>query len=86
MLSPERTDLTTGRVSRFGIDAAEAFERHQLLAIRYHRAVKVDSGGRQGGGAGNAWTAFFAAHFPRDDHHGDLLWRLACMPRRPRCA
>jgi hypothetical protein len=48
-----------------------AFERHQLLAIRVHRASRLnapDATERAG------WRQYFREHFPRGDAHGLRLW------------
>jgi hypothetical protein len=48
-----------------------AFERHQLLAIRFHRASRLNAPGateRQG------WLQYFDEHFPRGRAHGLRLW------------
>jgi len=49
----------------------EAFERHMLLAIRFHRAARLNAPGeteRQG------WLAYFREHFPGGDEHAQRLW------------
>jgi hypothetical protein len=48
-----------------------AFERHQLLAIRFHRAARLNAP-REGEGQG--WRTYFREHFPRGDAHAPLLW------------
>jgi hypothetical protein len=53
-------------------DGDEAFERHQLLAIRFHRAARLN--GRASLGEGAEWRLYFAEHFPREDEYADLLW------------
>jgi len=48
-----------------------AFERHQLLAIRFHRAARLNAPEeteRQG------WLTYFREHFPRGDEHARRLW------------
>lgn len=48
-----------------------AFERHQLLTIRVHRAARLNSPDeteRQG------WLTYFREHFPRGDTHAQRLW------------
>lgn len=50
----------------------EAFERHQLLAIRFHRAARLNAPElteRQG------WLRYFEEHFPRGRAHAQLLWQ-----------
>jgi hypothetical protein len=51
-----------------------AFERHQLLAIRFHRAARLN--GRAGEGEGGTWVRYFGEHFPRGVEHADLLWAM----------
>jgi len=49
----------------------QAFERHQLLAIRFHRAARTNATGvseRRG------WCQYFEEHFPRGDEYAVLLW------------
>jgi hypothetical protein len=49
----------------------QAFERHQLLAIRFHRAARTNATGvseRKG------WCQYFEEHFPRGDEYAVLLW------------
>jgi hypothetical protein len=48
-----------------------AFERHQLLAIRFHRASRLNAPGIS---EGKAWQQFFDEHFPRGGEHGLRLW------------
>jgi hypothetical protein len=48
-----------------------AFERHQLLAIRFHRASRLNApelSERKG------WLQYFDEHFPRGGAHGLILW------------
>jgi hypothetical protein len=48
-----------------------AFERHMLLAIRFHRAARLNAPWeteRQG------WLLYFKEHFPRGDEHALRLW------------
>ncbi len=48
-----------------------AFERHQLLAIRFHRAARANAPGE---GERTAWRRYFKEHFPRGDEHAVRLW------------
>lgn len=48
-----------------------AFERHQLLAIRFHRAARANAPGE---GERTAWRRYFKEHFPRGDEHALRLW------------
>jgi hypothetical protein len=48
-----------------------AFERHQLLAIRFHRAARLNAPS-EGERAG--WRTYFREHFPRGDEHAVRLW------------
>jgi len=50
----------------------EAFARHQLLAIRFHRAARLNQ--RSSDREGQGWCRFFREHFPRGDAHAPLLW------------
>jgi hypothetical protein len=55
----------------------EAFERHQLLAIRFHRAARLNApqlGDRRG------WIRYFVEHFPRGANHADRLWSYWRLP------
>src|SRR5579859_7279815 len=52
----------------------EAFERHQLLAIRFHRAARVNTPNRKVG-EGEGWERYFVDHFPRGGEHAHLLWK-----------
>ena len=49
----------------------EAFQRHQLLTIRFHRASRVNA---PAAGERNGWRQFFREHFPRGDSQALLLW------------
>jgi hypothetical protein len=49
----------------------EAFERHQLLAIRFHRAARLNAPGE---GEQRSWMRYFDEHFPRGAEHAELLW------------
>jgi hypothetical protein len=58
----------------------EAFERHQLLAIRFHRAARLNS--PTGFSDRNGWCRYFDAYFPRGGEHGKLLferWRSTLL-------
>lgn len=68
-----RNSLIGGlRVELTPEQGVEAFERHQLLAIRFHRAARLNDRARDRGGQG--WCRYFAEHFPRGDTHAELLW------------
>jgi len=41
----------------------EAFQRHRLISIRFHRAARLNV--PNGTGDKKAWCAYFDAHFPR---------------------
>ncbi|MGZ8739940.1 MAG: hypothetical protein ACXWZ8_05035 [Gaiellaceae bacterium] len=56
----------------------EAFERHQLLAIRFHRAARLND--RAGDREGQGWSRYFKEHFPRGDAHAELLWHKWRVP------
>jgi hypothetical protein len=49
----------------------EAFQQHQLLTIRFHRASRINA---PAAGERNGWRQFFNEHFPRGDEHALLLW------------
>ena len=62
-----------------------AFERHQLLAIRFHRAARLNERARDR--EGQAWCRYFDEHFPRGSDRAELLWekwrvRLLRMKRQ----
>jgi hypothetical protein len=68
-----RSSLLGGlRVKLTPQQGVEAFERHQLLAIRFHRAARLN--GRAGDCEGQGWSRYFAEHFPRGDTQARLLW------------
>lgn len=50
----------------------QAFERHQLLAIRFHRAARLNQ--RANDREGESWLRYFDEHFPRGVEHASLLW------------
>jgi hypothetical protein len=56
----------------------EAFERHQLLVIRFHRAARLND--RAGDKEWQSWCRYFAEHFPRGDTHAELLWHQWRVP------
>jgi hypothetical protein len=61
-----------------------AYEGHQLLALRLHRAVRLDRPPKAGGK--KAWAVFLREHFPRGDEHAELLrtaWRRPLLRNRP---
>jgi hypothetical protein len=49
----------------------EAFECHQLLAVRFHRAARINGPGVS---EAKGWMRFFKEHFPRGDQYAGLLW------------
>ena len=49
----------------------EAFECHQLLAVRFHRAARMNGPGMS---EAKGWMRFFKEHFPRGDQYAELLW------------
>jgi hypothetical protein len=53
-------------------DKIRAFERHQLLAIRFQRVARLNSPAKDDDGDG--WRRYFREHFPRGDAHAHLLW------------
>jgi hypothetical protein len=56
----------------------EAFARHQFLAIRFHRAARLNQ--RSSDGEGQGWCRFFREHFPRGDEHALLVWEQWRVP------
>jgi hypothetical protein len=53
-------------------DETLAYERHQLLVIRFQAVVRLSqTGGAKGR---DRWAAYFREHFPRGDEHAILLW------------
>lgn len=62
-------DLRTRLTPEQGV---EAFARHQLLAIRFHRAARLNQ--RSSDGEGEGWQRYFVDHFPRGAQHARLLW------------
>lgn len=63
-------------------DGAEAFECHQLLAIRVHRAARLYSPqlilrARQGerGVEGKGWNIYFNENWPKASREAELLWK-----------
>jgi hypothetical protein len=62
-------------------DGRQAFERHQLLAIRFHRAARLNVAGTKTGEQ-RGWCQYFEEHFPRGGEHGELLftrWRTTLL-------
>jgi hypothetical protein len=59
-------------------DGDLAFERHQLLAIRFHQAARLNQPASEGEGRG--WIRYFREHFPRGDEHAELLWECWRLP------
>jgi hypothetical protein len=76
-LDPDLAEMRAGLLSGLRVDLGpdqgrDAFERHQLLAIRFHRAARLNAP-REGERAG--WRLYFREHFPRgDDKEAKLLW------------
>lgn len=67
-----RETLLRGLRVELGPDQGfEAFERHLLLASRFHHAAKLNAP-EQGERA--AWRQYFGEHFPRGEEHALLLW------------
>jgi len=59
----------------------EAFGRHQLLAIRFARASRLNVAGLQIGEQ-NGWIRYFEDHFPRGSEHAKRLfekWRTTLV-------
>ena len=54
-------------------EGERAFERHQLLAIRFHRVARLNQPWEKKY-EGRGWIRFFTEHFPRGDGHAELLW------------
>jgi hypothetical protein len=53
----------------------DAFERHQLLAIRFHRAANIDAAHDPSIRERGAWRLYFEEHVPRaTDKDALLLW------------
>ena len=50
----------------------EALERHQILAIRFHRAARLNAPDQPGEKV--PWNAYFNGYFPRGGTYGGLLW------------
>jgi hypothetical protein len=80
---PELDELRASLVRDLGVQLTPeqddaAFERHQLLAIRFHRAARLN--GHAGEGEGATWVRYFAEHFPRGYEHARLLWRAWRVP------
>lgn len=74
-----RTLLHGLRVSLGPEQGWEAFERHQLLTIRFHHAARLNAP-RVGERVG--WRQYFDAYFPRGGEHGRLLferWRTTLI-------
>jgi hypothetical protein len=69
---PELDELQASLERDLGV-LAEPFERHQLLAIRFHRASRLN--GRASESETATWVRYFAEHFPHGYEHARLLWR-----------
>jgi hypothetical protein len=54
----------------------EAFECHQLLAVRFHRAARINGPGIN---EAKGWMRFFKEHFPRRDQYAELLRVRWCI-------
>jgi hypothetical protein len=57
----------------------QAFERHQLLAIRFNRAARLNRR-KSDQRDGTIWNRYFDEHFPRGVEHADLLWNEWRVP------
>jgi hypothetical protein len=78
----ELADLRTDLLDRLRVPATtgeEAFERHQLLAIRVHRAARL----AQAGGERASWIAYVTTHFPAPRNVKDDAQRLFEYWRNP---
>lgn len=53
-------------------DGELAFQHHQLLAIRFQAAARLNGRGKVNGR--ERWATYFREHFPRGDTHAQLLW------------
>jgi hypothetical protein len=74
----KQTLLAGLRVRLTPEQGVEAFARHQLLAIRFHRAARLSE--RSSYREGQGWCRFFADHFPRGDANALLLWEHWRVP------
>jgi hypothetical protein len=80
---PELVELKSSLLRDLGVQLQPeqgdvAFERHQLLAIRFHRAARLNQ--RASDREGQAWVRYFGEHFPRGYEHARLLWREWRVP------
>lgn len=50
----------------------DAFERHQLLAIRFHRAARLNLPNAPSETTG--WVQYLEEHFPKGKEHAERLW------------
>jgi len=55
-------------------DGLAAFERHQLLAIRFTRVARLNAPASVKDREGQMWQLFFEEHFPRGGERAKLLW------------
>jgi len=79
----ELTELEAALTQGLQVDLAPedgilAFERHQLLAIRFHRVSRLSGPTKLGEGA--RWRLFFSEYFPRGDEHAQPLWTQWRVP------
>jgi hypothetical protein len=77
-LHPDLVELRASLLRDLGVNLLPeqgdvAFERHQLLAVRFHRASRLN--GRASEGEGVTWRRYFDEHLVRGAQHADLLWR-----------
>lgn len=74
-LEEVRDALLRGLRVEVGLDDGSlAFERHQLLAIRFTRAARLAAPSRLKNHEGQMWCRYFEDYFPRGDGHEKLLW------------
>jgi len=62
------------RVTLSPDDGLTAFERHQLLAIRFHHCALLNAPAAIKG-EGDQWRLFFDTYFPHGGEHATLLWK-----------
>lgn len=75
-LDPDLAHLKAGLLRGLRVDLApdhgqDAFERHQLLAIRFHRVARLNAPDET---EKRGWMRYFGEHFPHGDEHAELLW------------
>ncbi len=76
MADAELEELSQELLYRLRLDLTpqqgfEAFEHQQLLAVRFHRAARINGPGMS---EAKGWMRFFKEHFPRGDQYAELLW------------